>query len=362
MYFDCRYCAVGEYAADVRLGVAGGQTRQARRLLCLAGTSWSFAMASDHLREMSGLQVAANTVRNVCQAEAGRVEQWQASAPQAAAEYAKSSGEVEFFTDGTCVNTTAGWKEMRLGVFTKRPLGDAATPDEWCDRVLPKPTSRHVFAAIESADAFATRWPLVASRLGIRSQRRIDVVADGARWIWERVRLYWANAVGTLDIYHALEHVAAAGKALHGEGTSETSGWIDHARHTLLREGHAGIKSLLAESRLIAVRGAAAPRAERAGTLPRRSRRAPALRPAAGRGPSHRQRPSGRGLQTLDWPSAEANRRPLADRPGQPHGWALCPEIQQSVGRLLVHRRLTAKIRECARNRCGVDRCARRPV
>ena len=179
MYFDCRYCAVGEYAADVRLGVAGGQTRQARRLLCLAGTSWSFAMASDHLREMSGLQVAANTVRNVCQAEAGRVEQWQASAPQAAAEYAKSSGEVEFFTDGTCVNTTAGWKEMRLGVFTKRPLGDAATPDEWCDRVLPKPTSRHVFAAIESADAFATRWPLVASRLGIRSQRRIDVVADG---------------------------------------------------------------------------------------------------------------------------------------------------------------------------------------
>jgi hypothetical protein len=246
---------VGEFAADARLGIAGGQTRQARRLLCLAGTSWSFAAASDHLREMSGLTVAANTVRNVCQAEAKRIEQWQASAPQATAEYGKSSGEIEFFTDGTCVNTTEGWKEMRLGVFTKRPLGEAATPDEWSDRVLPPPTARHVFAAIESADAFAARWPLVASRLGIRTRRRIDVVADGARWIWDRVSLYWSTAVGTLDIYHALEHVAAVGKALHGEATPETRCWIDRARGVLLHEGHAGMKRLMAESRLTAVRG-----------------------------------------------------------------------------------------------------------
>jgi hypothetical protein len=255
VYFDCPRCAAGAYAADDAVGVAGGQSRQARRLLCLAGTSWSFAAASDHLHEMCGLRVAANTVRNVCQAEAGRVEQWQANAPQATAEYAKSPGEIEFFTDGTCVNTTDGWKEMRLGVFTKRPLGEAATPDQWNDRVLPPTTARHVFAAIESADTFAVRWPVVASRLGIRSQRRIDVVADGARWIWDRVGLHWANAVGTLDIYHALEHVAAAAKSLHGEGTSETRAWTDQARDMLLREGHVGVKRLLEQSRLIAVRG-----------------------------------------------------------------------------------------------------------
>lgn len=246
---------MGEYAADARLGIAGGQTRQARRLLCLAGTSWSFASARANLREMSGLRVAANTVRNVCQTEARHVEQWQANAPQAAAEYANSSGEIEFYTDGTCVNTTEGWKEMRLGVFTKRPLGAAARPDQWDQRTLPSPTARHVFAAIESADAFATRWPLVASRLGIRSRKRIDVVADGARWIWDRVTLHWSQAVGTLDIYHALEHVASAGKALYGEATPETRRWTEQARDTLLHSGYAGMKHLLAESRLVAVRG-----------------------------------------------------------------------------------------------------------
>lgn len=256
VYFDCQRCAAGEYAADARLGIEGGHTRQARRLLCLAGTSWSFAGSSANLREMCGLQVAANTVRNVCQAEAGRVEHWQANAPQASAHYAKASGEVEFFTDGTCINTTEGWKEMRLGVFTKRPRGVPARPDQWGQRALPSTTARHVFAAIESADAFAARWPLVASRLGVRSNRRIDVVADGARWIWDRVAFHWSAAVGTLDIYHALEHVAAAGKALHGEGTTAAGCWTERARDAVLREGHSGIQTLLNESQLIAVRAA----------------------------------------------------------------------------------------------------------
>lgn len=254
VYFDCRVCAAGAYPADGRLGVEGGQTRQARRLLCLAGTSWSFAASSANLREMCGLSVAANTVRNVCQAEAGRVEQWQANAPGAVEQYASSSGEIEFFTDGTCVNTTEGWKEMRLGVFTKRPRGESAVPAQWAKRVLPPAAARHVFAAIESADAFAARWPLIASRLGIRSNRRIDVIADGARWIWDRVGLYWSAAVGTLDIYHALEHVAAAGKALHGEGKPDASRWTERAREVLLDEGYTGVKRLLAEASLVAVR------------------------------------------------------------------------------------------------------------
>lgn len=256
VYFDCRCCAQGEYAADTRLGVEGGQTRAARRLLCLAGTSWSFAGSSAHLREFCGLEVAAGTIRNVCHREAQEIERWQANAPAATGKYRKTSGEVEFLTDGTCVNTMQGWKEMRIGVFTKRKLGAAVRPDQWNDRQLPAVAARHVFAAIESADAFAARWPLEASRLGVRGSRRIDVIADGARWIWDRVSLYWPAAEGALDIYHALEHVAATAKALHGEGTPETKRWNDRARDTLLAEGYPGIERVLAETQPIAVRAA----------------------------------------------------------------------------------------------------------
>jgi hypothetical protein len=225
-------------------------------MLCLAGTSWSFAASSAHLQEFCGLDVSAGTIRNVCQAEAGRVEQWQASATRAAAEFAKTPGEIEFFTDGTCVNTMQGWKEMRVGVFSKRVLGPTAAPDQWDSRKLPSVGARHAFAAIESADAFAARWPLVASRLSIRGGRRIDVIADGARWIWDRVSLYWPAAEGALDIYHALEHIASAARALHGDGTIEAQRWGTQARDALLARGYPGIDGVLTEARPIAVRAA----------------------------------------------------------------------------------------------------------
>jgi hypothetical protein len=254
VYFDCQRCASGTYAADARLGVESGQTRQARRVLCLAGASWSFAAASAHLWEFCGLHVAAGTIRNVCDGEAKRVERWQANEPAATAKYRETAGEIEFFTDGTCVNTMQGWKEMRIGVFTKRPLGQPATPDAWNQRKLPAAQARYAFAAIESADVFAARWPVLAGRLGIRQGRRIDVIADGARWIWDRVDLYWPAAEGTLDIFHALEHVADTAKKLHGEGTPETERWNEQARDALLARGHAGIEERIRQTRPTAVR------------------------------------------------------------------------------------------------------------
>jgi hypothetical protein len=256
VYFDCRVCRQGTYAGDGRLGIESGQTRQARRLLCSAGTSWSYAAASAQLKEFCGLEVCPGTIRNVCHAEAAAVETWQANAPQASEEFAKSPGEIEFFTDGTCVNTMQGWKEMRLGVFSKRKLGEAVTPDAWDQRRLPAVEARQAFAAIEPADAFAARWPLVASRIGIRSRDRIDVIADGAHWIWDRVSTYWPAAEGALDIYHVLEHVATTAKALHGEGTPETKRWNDETRTALLAEGYAGIQRLIERTQPIAVRAA----------------------------------------------------------------------------------------------------------
>ena len=52
------------------------------------------------------------------------------------------------------------------------------------------------FAAIEDHETFANRWPKVASRLGIRVNSQLDVLADGAKWIWERVDFHFAFARG----------------------------------------------------------------------------------------------------------------------------------------------------------------------
>ena len=254
VYFVCHRCGGGRHGADARLGIQGGRSRQAERLLCLAGASWSFAQASAYLKELSGLQVSANTVRSVCEREGGRIETWQAQDPRAGKHYRETPGNVEFETDGTCVNTVQGWKEMRVGVFAKRALGQPARPAEWKTRQLPAPSARVAFAAIEDHETFAARWPVVASRLGIRANSAIDVLADGAKWIWERVGFHFAFARGGLDIFHALEHVNATAKAQFGEGTAATYRWQDQAREALLAEGWTGIERVIEQTRPIAVR------------------------------------------------------------------------------------------------------------
>lgn len=254
VYFVCRRCRLGVHGADARLGIRGGRSRQAERLLCLAGASWSFARASFYLDELSGLKVSPNTVRSACQQEAARIEPWQANDPTAGEKYRKTPGNDEFETDGTCVNTMEGWKEMRVGVFAKRTSGEAASPDAWNTRKLPAPGARVAFAAIEDHETFAARWPRVASRLGIRTGSTIDVLADGAHWIWERVDYHFAFARGTLDIYHALEHVSHTAKSLFGEGADATQRWRDEARHALLSEGWSGIERVMDQARPIAVR------------------------------------------------------------------------------------------------------------
>jgi hypothetical protein len=135
-------------------------------MLCLAGASWSFAQASKYLDELSGLKVSAGTVRHVCQREAERIEAWQANSPAGSRQYRQTPGNDEFETDGTCVNTSQGWKEMRVGVFARRQSGPPATAQQWATRPLPAPGARVAFAAIEDHETFAARWPVVAQRLG----------------------------------------------------------------------------------------------------------------------------------------------------------------------------------------------------
>lgn len=78
--------------------------------------------------------------------------------PQACREFREADGKPEFTTDGTSVNTTSGWREMKVGLFSKRESGEPATADEWADRTFPAPTSRVASCAIEKSHRFGRRW------------------------------------------------------------------------------------------------------------------------------------------------------------------------------------------------------------
>lgn len=158
IYFRCVKCADGGYVADRRLSLDGRYSPNVQRLAALAAASWSNDIASRRLSELCGLQNSENTIRKIAQAHGAAMNAWQKPVPSASLDFRKARGQAEFSTDGTSVNTTEGWREMKVGVFAKRLAGEPATPEEWATRKLPRPVSRIAFAAIECGERFGSRW------------------------------------------------------------------------------------------------------------------------------------------------------------------------------------------------------------
>jgi hypothetical protein len=240
-YFACRACGLGGYLADRFLGLEGSLTRQATRLVCLLGGSHSFAIAERLLTECCGWKVSDERIRQVCRAEATRIAGFRAESPAVAAAFADAAGDVEFQTDAAKVNTTGGWRDMKIGIFARRERGEPATPGEWDERYLPAPTTRAAFAAIETIDDFAPRWGEWADRLGVTDRAAITVLGDGAEWIWNAASRQFGTCHQVLDIYHAAEYISDAGKGLFGKGTPAAAAWLERGRGLLLSDGWAGL-------------------------------------------------------------------------------------------------------------------------
>jgi hypothetical protein len=240
VYFACRSCGLGGYFVDRLLGLEGYLTRQATRLICLLGGRNSFAASEYLLMECFGWKISDERLRQACEGEAPRIADFQANSPIVTQIFAEAAGDVEFQTDAAKVNTTGGWRDMKIGIFARRERGEPATPAEWDERYLPAPTTRVAFAAIEAIDEFAPRWTEWAARLKIEDLAEITVLGDGAEWIWNAATRQFGGCRQLLDIYHAAEHIGTASKCLFGEGTAAKD-WLDEGRQLLLSDGWAGL-------------------------------------------------------------------------------------------------------------------------
>ena len=239
-YFACHGCGQGGAHVDRLLGFDGFLTRQAVRLICLTGGRVAFAAAGTMLAACCGWTVSDETIRLACEGQSGRIAEFDAT-PAAGGEFSRAAGEVEFQLDGTTVNTTGGWRDMKIGIFARREPGEKATAAEWDSRKLPGPTARVAFAAIEPIERFAPRIGVWATRLGLADTAAITTLGDGAAWIWNAAAEQLPGSGGVLDIYHAAGHISDAGKKLFGEKTAEAKTWLEGGRALLLSDGWAGL-------------------------------------------------------------------------------------------------------------------------
>jgi hypothetical protein len=161
--------------------------------------------------------------------------------PAAAAPFRVAAGECEVQTDAGKVNTTTGWRDLKSFVCVKRPRGPATEPSDWDDRTLPAPTARVLFSDIEEIETFRRDWRDWADRPGIGSGPALTVLGDGAEWIWNAAGVQFPQCRQVWDVFHALEHVAAAARGLYGEATEAMTASYEVGKQQLLADGWLGI-------------------------------------------------------------------------------------------------------------------------
>ena len=235
----CPTCGTVGFAADIVLGLTGWLTIRARRMACKAGLHDPFRKAEELLLELSGWSIDAETLRRHTHAEAALASQARAERVGLPEAFVTASGDAELHIDAGKVNTPEGWRDVKVAVFAVRERGPSSTSADYEQRELPTPAVRSVVAAVEEVGAFEVRCQAEAIRLGLTDSTYLSILGDGAEWIWNMADRSFAGAAQVLDVYHAMEHLATAGRAALGDGPGLID-WLNTGRRLVVGDGYCG--------------------------------------------------------------------------------------------------------------------------
>jgi hypothetical protein len=110
--------------------------------------------------------------------------------------------------------------------------------------------SKHVVAVPAKTDPvdFGQRVQHEARRMGLGSARLVYVVMDGAIWLWKIFDdRFQQCAVGTLDFYHASQHLHALANELFRQDRHLARTWCDKILHSLKHHSPKKLFKTLAE-------------------------------------------------------------------------------------------------------------------
>jgi len=246
-HYYCDACGASRWPFDEEMGIQGGWTDGAVRLVTRAGARESFAAACTSLRELAEIRVSRGTVRRITEGVAREVASEQEAGRLVGEESGASFGDKNedgdgdeaddgrgYVTmDGTMVNTLKGWREAKLGALYDQPKA-----------------LQHYAGTFEPARTFGLMVRRHAQ--GLRFGRAPEKIAggDGAEWIWNQMRINFPTVDDEfLDFYHLGENVYRAAWALYGDGNPNGERWAKHKLRTAKYQGGQALVQTLERSR-----------------------------------------------------------------------------------------------------------------
>ena len=223
-HYYCNSCGASRWPFDEEMGVSGGFTDGAVRLLTRAGTRESFTEARRSLREFAEIDVSPETVRRITEGVAHDLVAEQIAGRLQGEESCASferDDRAYVTMDGTSVNTLDGWREMKLGALYDQSK-----------------EKQHYAATLDPAADFGLMLRRHAKRLHFGRAGEKVAGGDGAEWIWNQMRFNFPIVTYEyLDFYHLSENVYRAAWAIYGDGSPGGKRWAGAKLHLAKHKG-----------------------------------------------------------------------------------------------------------------------------
>ena len=245
----CRKCRKWRVAADGALGLTetAGYSPSVQEMGALLVSKMPVAEASLVLEHLTGVKVPPATLDREVRRQGRRAEAVRAALDRQPAAPERPASQLELTLepdqlilqiDAWNIRERDAWGHSAQWQWRRR----GEEPERWhwvytgtCFRLdhrgqtaagRPVITERGFVATRGGLDALRTQLHAEARRRGLGQAAGALVIADGAVWIWRLADDRFPQARQRLDFYHAVQHLHAVGRALHGDDAARLEAWL----------------------------------------------------------------------------------------------------------------------------------------
>jgi hypothetical protein len=243
----CKRCRKWRFPADTALGLeeSAGYSPRVQEMAALLASKMPVSEASAVLEHLTGVKLPRATLDREARRQGERARQVRRQDDERACQGQGKAVQAELVLEPyQMIIQLDAWNIRERDDWGKSDAlrRQGQEPERWhwvytgtCFRLdhrgqtaggRPVISQRGHVATREGIEGLREQLHAEALRRGLGQAAGALVIADGAAWIWRLADDRFKEARQRLDFYHAVQHLAAVGRALFGEDKDKLKGWL----------------------------------------------------------------------------------------------------------------------------------------